>query len=411
MDRSLTLVVLPSLPARRTSGGRVVITRKFLDGILEYLKEWNGPIAVFMEPIEDPTSNLDEIEVDPARLPFHLEVISYGDESLGDHLAGHRVALCTVSSRQNHLPSLCRSIGLPCVYVSEFSLKTRLQIIRAAPINILRVLKRSVEEVFQEIAHRRAIRLASGIQCNGTPTFEAYRPINRNPFLYFDSRVSEDMLATREELEARGRTLNEGGPLRLIFSGRLIHMKGADHLIAVADGLRKLGVPFRMTICGDGELAPWMKAEIARRGLGDLVVMAGNLDFKGELLPFTKREADVFVSCHLTGDPSCTQLEVMSCGVPLVGYANEAFRGLVQESGVGWLAKMGRPQELAERIAALEKDRGALLDAAYRALEFSRRWTFDQTFKARIEHLRGCLDKVEGPVGAEPVPLATEPRS
>ena len=81
------------------------------------------------------------------------------------------------------------------------------------------------------------------------------------------------MLITPEELEERGRTLMAGGPLRLIFSGRLIAMKGADHLARVAARLKALGVPFQMTICGDGELAPRIKADINRLGLADVVTI------------------------------------------------------------------------------------------------------------------------------------------
>jgi colanic acid/amylovoran biosynthesis glycosyltransferase len=200
------------------------------------------------------------------------------------------------------------------------------------------------------------------------------------------------MLITPEELERRGAELMQGGPLRLIFSGRLIAMKGADHLVRVAAELRSLGVPFRMEICGDGDLAPQMKADIQRLALGDLVTMNGVLDFHESLVPHTKHETDLFVCCHRSGDPSCTYLEVMSCGVPIVGYDNEAFTGVVHESGSGWLSPMNRPVELARKIATIAKDRVSLLAESRKAADFGRRHTFDRTFKARIDHMKSCLD-------------------
>ena len=66
MDRSQTLAVLPALPVRITPTGGRVLTRKFVDGMQKYLEEWGGPITAFMEPTPTATSNLDEIEVDPA---------------------------------------------------------------------------------------------------------------------------------------------------------------------------------------------------------------------------------------------------------------------------------------------------------------------------------------------------------
>ena len=184
--------------------------------------------------------------------------------------------------------------------------------------------------------------------------------------------------------------MKRGDPLRLFFSGRLAPMKGADHLVQVAAELRRLGVPFGMTICGGGELEARIRTDIERLGLGDCVKLAGILDFKDELVPLTKHETDLFICCHRTGDPSCTYLEVMSCGVPIVGYDNEAFRGIVRESGVGWLAPMDRPETVAGKIAELSRDRAGLLDASRRAAEFGRRHTFEQTFRARIEHMRSC---------------------
>ena len=390
MKRSTTLAVLPPLRAKATSSGGIVLTQKFINGIEKYLEYWDGPVAVFMEPTHAPSTNLDEVEVDPARLPFKLELVSFADSKLGQLLAGHRLVLGSVHYLQNHLGALCRSIGVPCVYVAEYSLKTRFQIVRSEVRNPLISLRRHLWEYNQERLHRRAIRLASGIQCNGTPTFETYRWINPSPLLYYDTRVTENILIAEGELAERAAAVKQGGPLRLLFSGRLIPMKGADHLVRVAVELRRLGVPFEMTVCGGGVLEPRMRADIQRLRLSDQVRLAGILDFESQLVPFTKHLCDLFVCCHSTGDPSCTYLEVMSCGVPVVGYDNEAFEGIVRESGVGWLAPMNRPARIAEKIAELSKDRAALLVASRRASEFGRRHTFERTFKARIEHMKSC---------------------
>jgi glycosyltransferase involved in cell wall biosynthesis len=135
-----------------------------------------------------------------------------------------------------------------------------------------------------------------------------------------------------------------------------------------------------------------MKAEIERLGLGDVVKMAGILDFQNELVPLTKHQTDLFVCCHRSGDPSCTYLEVMACGVPIVGYDNDAFVGIVKESGTGWLSPMNQPDQLAEKIAGIAQDRPALLQAARDSAEFGRLNTFDRTFKRRIEHMKASAN-------------------
>jgi glycosyltransferase involved in cell wall biosynthesis len=350
-----------------------------------------------MEPTENQTWNLDEVEIDPAQLPFKVQAFSYDDPGLGQLLAGCRMVLGSVSHRQNHLSALCRSMGVPCAYISEYSLKTRCQIILAETRNPVLRLRRIWWQCNQERRFRRAIRLASGIQCNGTPTFEAYRAINPRPFLFFDTRTREDMLATEQELEKRTGDLMRGGSIRLLFSGRLNVIKGADHLVQVASELRRIGVPFHFTICGGGPLEHQIRNDIDRLGLGNCVKLTGILDFKTKLTPLTKRQADLFVCCHRQGDPSSTYLEVMSCGVPIAGYGNEAFMGIIRHSDVGWTAPMNQPQRVARKIAELNADRTALAKAAYKSLEFARRHTFERTFRTRIEHLKTCSARQDAP--------------
>ena len=172
-----------------------------------------------------------------------------------------------------------------------------------------------------------------------------------------------------------------------MFSGRLIPMKGADELVRVADALRKLGVKFHMTICGDGTLAKSIRANILRHDLSDYVTCPGVLEYKSELVPLVRQEIDLFVCCHRTGDPSCTYLETMACGVPVIAYANEAFEGLVRESKTGFITPLGQPERMAAEIARLNSDRQALVEAARKSLEFAQKHTFERTYRARIDHL------------------------
>jgi glycosyltransferase involved in cell wall biosynthesis len=121
------------------------------------------------------------------------------------------------------------------------------------------------------------------------------------------------------------------------------------------------------------------------------------MDFETELVPFVKEWADVFVCPHRQGDPSCTYLETLGCGVPIVGYANEAFAGLVQHSQAGWLVPLDQPRRLASTIAELAADRAAIAAASARALDFGRRHRFETTFAARTQHLLASAEQAKRP--------------
>jgi glycosyltransferase involved in cell wall biosynthesis len=148
-----------------------------------------------------------------------------------------------------------------------------------------------------------------------------------------------------------------------------------------------------MEIYGGGELEARLHRMISEMGLQRHVRLRGVADFATQLIPAMSSGADLFVCCHRQGDPSCTYLETMSCGTPIVGYDNEAFRGVAWHSGVGWTTPLDDPRALAGRIAQLDSDRAALATAARAAKAFAARHSFEETMRRRVEHLLACAGK------------------
>ena len=168
-----------------------------------------------------------------------------------------------------------------------------------------------------------------------------------------------------------------GKKLRLTFSGRLSLMKGVDDLLNVAQHLRKmLDGWFHLSICGEGEYASQLHKDIRANELENFVTMRGTMDFKTQLVPFVTNETDIFVCCHRQGDPSCTYLETMACGVPIVGYANDAWEQLSHHSNSGWVTKLGDPEMLAYKIASLNREPETIAREAHKSLGLRPRTYF-----------------------------------
>lgn len=384
------LLVLPSLQGVRKNDGRIVVTQKFVDGMAKYAEQWDGPVKAILEPARAASNNLDNKCVVPAALPFGLELMSFRDRRLTAEIAESAVVLGGADYRQNHLAELCRRTGTPFVCTTEYTLATREQIIATEEWNPLRRWRRAWWERSQERANVKSVRAAAGVQCNGLPTYQAYRSLNPHTLLYFDTRTTADMMPNEEQMETRLARLLQGEPLRLVFSGRLIAMKGADHLPPFAAELRRLGVPFTLGICGAGDLEDAMRAALAQYDLCGEVLFHGNLDFKTQLMPLLQDETDLFICPHRQGDPSCTYLETLACGVPIVGYANEAWAGLLELAGCGRKVTMDDFRLMASAVARLHEDRELLAKLSLKAWDFARRHTFEGTFARRIEHLREC---------------------
>ncbi len=392
MAQDGSLSILPSFRAQRTTDGKVILTEKFLSGMYAYQQHWgNRKVQVLIEETTEPDNNLDPVTVDPTELPFDLHLGPYTGSAFEQRLATTAVALLSMHCRQNHLSALCQRLHVPAVYVTEYSLKTRLQILQAQRLNPLIRLRRILWEYAQERRSLRAIREAGHVQCNGTPTFNAYRPLVPDALLYFDTRLTADMLTTPTAIHTRLAQHKKSGILRLAFSGRLIAIKGVDHLVQVAAALNSRGVPFEMSICGAGDLEPAMRQAVAAQQLTPHVHFLGTLDFSTQLMPMLRDRIDLFVCCHRQGDPSCTYLETMGCGVPIVGYANEAFHGIATTSGAGWTVPLNRPAALTDQLQRLSNHPAELEAHSLRSLAFAQQHTFERTFAARIEHLRNII--------------------
>jgi colanic acid/amylovoran biosynthesis glycosyltransferase len=392
-DRRKSLAIITSLSAARDARGRYRLTRKFLEGMQVYADSWDGEVCAYFHPGSLDGGNLDLVDVADGDVDFGICVSPFDKPEFYRELDSRGIVL----GMHYLLPDLaqrCLELGVPCVYNPEYTLRTRLQIIRSEREGVLRQLRGAVWELREEARVAQQIRIADGVQCNGLPTFEKYSKQNRAPLLYFDSRIRDQALISQEELTSSNRRRLLRQPLHLVFSGRLIRSKGADQLVSVARALRARGVAFRMSICGDGEIKPLIGQQIQQAGLGDSVQLNGVLDFSRELLPFLKQSADLFVCCHRQGDPSCTYLETFACGVPIVGYANEALATLTPEARAGQHVRSNRPEELAELISELDDNREQLCSWATHARAFAAKHSMERTFARRVSHLLGIRNAV-----------------
>lgn len=389
-DAANELLVLPVLKANRGPNGGFVLTAKYLDGVAEYAKTWPGPVTSLIEISETKTTDLDHVEVMPGDTEARLELRPTTQDALANRI--RNAALVTTFLSPFELPTarLCQTLGVPIAFVSEYSVKTELQIIAAEVQNPLLRLRRQLWTRGAERKRRKALAMAAGLQCSGTPTYEAYNGVAPSTLLFFDNRVRQSAVVTDAELAAKATAVQSDKPLRLVFGGRMVDMKGVLDLVPFAQALRAHDVPFQLDIFGDGPLRGTVKKQIQEAGMSGQVHLPGTLDFQTGWIPRLKQETDLFVCCHPQGDPSSTYPEVMACGVPIAGYDNEAFAGITALSGAGWATPMHDVAALAAQVAALHKNRDALSSAMRKTRDFAAEHAFEITFRRRTEHMIAC---------------------
>ena len=380
------LIVTPTVGFARDKKG-LWFDRKFVEGMSLYRDYWPGPVAASMKII--PKERLDFGRYyTPEELPFTLI-----DEILPDEkgFALLNKANTLLASADDHnqfwLAERRSEYSAKLAYVIEYTLETRLDIIRANNLPLAVRSKRSLQNRWTERARVKAIKLADAIQANGRPAFNAYGDNHANGLCYFDCRTPLDMMPTEAFLNAKIATMLEKRPLKLAFSGRWEPMKGVDHLPHMAKALKQRGIDFTLSIFGQGSLAGKLEETIDDLDLADCVELKGNVDFARELSPHLQTKTDLFICCHRQADPSCTYLETLACGIPIVGYRNDAFAGIVDASRAGWDTPMNDIQSLVAKIAHLNQYRSEIAHASKRALTFAHQHSFEETFKKRINQL------------------------
>jgi glycosyltransferase involved in cell wall biosynthesis/4-amino-4-deoxy-L-arabinose transferase-like glycosyltransferase len=95
---------------------------------------------------------------------------------------------------------------------------------------------------------------------------------------------------------------------------RFVRQKGIETLIDAFDRLERDGVKFRARLIGKGPLEPWIRGEIARRGLADRVAIESwTLNPDAEWA-----DADLFVCASRYEGWGRTITEAMAAGIPIV---------------------------------------------------------------------------------------------
>ena len=384
------LIIIPSVPVWENEDN-LVFDRKFYDGILFYTRKWDGQITCLMQTSSAGLPDFGIVSIKRSELPFSCMTLASGELVTEDHIRGAALVLASGDAHdQLHISALCTKTGSKCVYVIEYIPETRYQIASLSTKNPFIRLRRYFYIWFNEKKRIAAFRLSDGLQSNGTPAYYEYSKIKNN-LLYFDTRVDKRNNISDGDLKKRVATLSEANPLHLAFSGRLILMKGADHLVRLALMLRDAGIPFHLAIYGVGDLEHEMREYISRNSLGGYVSMPGAVDFYTRLIPDIQESVDLFVCLHRQSDPSCTYLETLSCGVPIVGYQNRAFAGLLGLADIGWGVRLDDLEGVVTVIGHLNTHRNDIADKSEKSAAFARLHDFETTFENRITHLRSLV--------------------
>jgi len=383
------LLIITPLAGFEPSPEEIRLTKKFLDGIQEYVDAWPGKVHVIMPPGSPDSGNLDDIILEKNNLRFHVEVLNFSSPLLREKLKQARIVLGGPHHQLSDLASHCRTNNIPYIFNCEYTLKTRLQIAKEETPNKFSFVKRCLWEIREEYRNIQQVKLSSAVQCNGFPTYNTYKNLNKDVLVYLDNRISPEMLASELEIEKKyGAATFPKRRMQLAYSGRINKMKGAHYLIPLARYLDSKKLNFQLHIFGSGPLLEDLKRQIIEFKLEEVVIIHGVVDFKLDLVPYITQNIDLFICPHPQGDPACTYIETLACGVPIAGFSNEALKGIVEATHASWDCSIGDIEALGDLVINLKQQPEILMAAAMKSLRFASEHTFEVTFKNRMDQIK-----------------------
>ena len=378
-------------------GGTLRVDRKFHDGMLNYVASIRSPASAAhpfttVHPLAvEGDAVMDPVALPLAELPYRVLGIPVGRGMVqpeGARLLDQAVAASALVVGYGYgSAAMAQRHGRRYIACLEYDLPTQLVVTKSFARDPLRALvaqARCLRDWKREMVP--AMRSAHEIHCNGYPIHEAAAVYNPRRLLYFDSRMSASMVIGEDALNERLRT-RTGRPTRLVYSGRYEPMKGALDAVKAADACRARGLDVTMDTWGQGSQAGAMR-EIAAASGGAIRVH--------DAIPFPElvkktHDADVFVCCHIQSDPSCTYLESMGAGLPIVGYANRMWSAMAKDSLGGTVAARNTPDALAAALADLVNSPGAVEETSHRARRFAAAHAFEREFARRTDAINAAL--------------------
>lgn len=387
------LTIVHNNPVSLQDGG-MRVDRKFHDGMLNYVSHIRAPITT-VHPLAQPgESVMDPVELRVDELPYQVLGLrvdhrSVPDEASQNALHGLIQASQVVVGYGYGSSKMALAHRKRMIVCLEYDLQTQLIVSRSwakTPwrgwVNMASCYRDWRRDMVPAMRH------AWEVHCNGFPIYHAAAPFNAKRLLYFDSRMAGPMVMSPESLETRLQSLDGARPVRMMFSGRYERMKGALDAVQAAAACLERGLNVEMDTYGQGSQAAAMRA-VAAQSNGRIRVH--------DAIPFPDlvkktHAADLFLCCHIQSDPSCTYLESMGAGLPIVGYANRMWTSMAELSRAGVVTPVNTPGAVADAVQAMLGTPTALADASRRARQFASEHAFETEFRRRTDAINAALE-------------------
>lgn len=160
-----------------------------------------------------------------------------------------------------------------------------------------------------------------------------------------------------------------------LFVGRICEQKGLEILLDATEMMRDRVPGLCVLVVGNGPREGWLRSELARRRLSQIVRACGMQSPLGSYYA----ACDVVVMPSLVEGMPYVLLEAEAAGRPVVVSLVSGMEELIEQGGGGFLFPAGQAEALAGRLGALFSQPEMLEESGLRARQKAReRWTAER---------------------------------
>jgi glycosyltransferase involved in cell wall biosynthesis len=163
----------------------------------------------------------------------------------------------------------------------------------------------------------------------------------------------------------------------VISVGRLVKMKGHSMLISTGKNIVKQNGKIRFVIVGDGQERKELEEMTVDEGISGNVIFTGHRDDVPELLLMS----DIFVQTSYTEGLSCTIIEALGAGCPVVVTDVGGNKEIISNGKQGYIVPITNPTALEGRILALANNYGLRAELGKNAKQTARRFSLELMIK------------------------------
>ncbi|MGB8311028.1 MAG: glycosyltransferase [Halobacteriota archaeon] len=189
------------------------------------------------------------------------------------------------------------------------------------------------------------------------------------------SWVRESDILAPKQIEEKLKNAGEGGHCKIIFAGRLIHIKGPLIAVKTVKVLKQRDVPVTLDIYGRGALLKELEDFVSLNDLSDVVSFKDLLRY--DAFYRILRQYDVIIVPNVSGEQPRIIFDAMASGVAVVGSKIDSFTDIISDGDNGLLCTAGDPESFAFAIESLFTNTQLLARVLYGGIETAKENTIE----------------------------------